>query len=359
MPLNLIDTSESLVKYLSSEGLAQNGGVCAIDTEDDSLHRYRESLCLIQFAAGDDCLLMDPLQIEDLSELGIFLARSIVWMHGADYDMTMLKRQFGTLPTAVFDTQIGARLLGARRFGLADLVKQFFGIELSKSSQKADWGKRPLTPKMVDYALNDVRYLLPMADMIVDQLTQKDRYDWFVESCDAARARVMERGDEFREDAWRIQGSGKFDPRTLACLRALWHWRDGEAEKWDRPSFMVATNRQLIEWSAELAHRRAVELPRHFRPDRIKRFRLMQEELDSLAEPEWPERIKTIRRKHDRSFEQKVEALLKRRDKAATELDIEGSLISSRAVLEALAAGECQPEAVLLSWQRGVLNLPD
>jgi len=122
---------------------------------------------------------------------------------------------------------------------------------------------------------------------------------------------------------------------------------------------MVATNRQLIEWSSELAHRRAVELPRHFRPDRIKRFRLMQEELDSLAEPEWPERIKTIRRKHDRSFEQKVEALLKRRDKAATELDIEGSLISSRAVLESLAAGECQPETVLLSWQRGVLNLPD
>ncbi len=81
-------------------------------------------------------------------------------MHGADYDMTMFKRQFGKLPAVVYDTQIGARLLGVRRFGLGDLVNHYFGVELSKSSQKADWGKRPLSPKMIEYALNDVHYLL-------------------------------------------------------------------------------------------------------------------------------------------------------------------------------------------------------
>jgi ribonuclease D len=356
MPLSLIDQSESLAAYLSADQFQTDNPVCAIDTEADSLHRYRESLCLIQFAAGDDCLLMDPLSIKDLSSLGSFLNRAVVWMHGADYDMTMLRRQFGSLPVKVYDTQIGARLLGARQFGLANLVNQYFAVELSKSSQKADWGKRPLTPKMVEYALNDVRYLLPMAAKIVEDLRARGRYDWFEESCRSARKKVLER-DESREDAWRIQGSGKFDPFSLACLRALWHWRDKEAEAWDRPSFMVATNRQLIEWSSEMARKQAVSLPRHFRTERIKRFRQLRETLEAMPESEWPDRAKVLRRKRDRDFEHKVEALIKRRDQAAETLGIEGSLIASRAVLEGVAADEMDPSEVLLKWQLEVLQL--
>ncbi|MEI7912398.1 MAG: hypothetical protein WCK77_22425 [Verrucomicrobiota bacterium] len=356
MPLTLIDTSEALASYLKTSRLGDAVPVCAIDTEADSLHRYRESLCLIQFAAGEDCLLMDPLAIHDLSALGTFLERAVVWMHGADYDMTMLKRQFGALPAKVYDTQIGARLLGGRRFGLADLVLHYFGIELSKTSQKADWGKRPLTPKMVEYALNDVRYLLPMGDMIVADLHAKGRYSWFEQSCDAARKKVFEREDS-REDAWRIQGAGKFDPRSLACLRALWLWRDNEAAIWDRPSFMVATNRDLIEWSSTLAQRQTIALPRHFRPDRLKRFHQMRETLETLPEPEWPACAKLQRRKRDRDFERKVDHLLGVRDQAATELDIEGSLIASRAALEGVAAGELEPTAVLLPWQLDLLDL--
>jgi ribonuclease D len=355
MPLSLIDNSESLADYLATNGFANGNPLCAIDTEADSLHRYRESLCLIQFAAGEDCLLMDPLAIEDLSALGGFLSRAVVWMHGADYDMTMLKRQFGELPTKVYDTQIGARLLGARRFGLADLVLQYFGVELSKSSQKADWGKRPLTPKMVEYALNDVRYLLPMAAKIVADLQAAGRYEWFEESCVSARRKVLER-DESREDAWRIQGSGKFDPFTLACLRALWQWRDKEAEMWDRPSFMVATNRQLIEWSSDLARKQPVSLPRHFRSDRVKRFRQLIDSLEALPESEWPARAKVIRRKRDQDFERKVDILLKKRDKAAESLAIEGSLIASRSVLESVAADEVTATEVLLNWQLEVLG---
>ena len=356
MPLTLIDTPEVLATYLNTSLLGKGHPLCAIDTEADSLHRYRESLCLIQFAAGEDCLLMDPLAIQDLSALGDFLRRAVVWMHGADYDMTMLKRQFGDLPAKVYDTQIGARLLGGRRFSLADLVLHYFGIELSKTSQKADWGKRPLTPKMVEYALNDVRYLLPMADMIVAELHAKGRYDWFEESCQSARKKVLEREDS-REDAWRIQGSGKFDPYTLACLRSLWQWRDKEAALWDRPSFMVATNRQLIEWSSALAQRQPLDLPRHFRPDRVKRVRQLLETVATLPESEWPACAKLQRRKRDRDFERKVEALLRTRDMAAAELDIEGSLIAPRAALESLAADEAEPRALLLSWQLAILNL--
>ncbi len=357
MPDHIIDTSEALASHLekSRSGAAQP--VCAIDTEADSLHRYRESLCLVQFADRDDCVLIDPLAIDGLSSLDSYLRDAVVWMHGADYDMTMLKRQFGELPAVVYDTQIGARLLGARRYGLGDLVLHYFGVELSKSSQKADWGKRPLSPKMVEYALNDVRYLLEMGDQIVAGLRETGRYDWFEESCLAARRRVLERDDDAREESWRIQGSGGFDPHVLACLRALWHWRDAEAKTWDRPSFMVAPNRTLIEWSLDLAAGKKITLPRHYRNDRVKRFGEMLEALNALDRSEWPARAQGKRRKRDKNFDRRMDELLKARDNIATELDLESSLFAPRSTLESIAANEVRPSEVLLSWQRACLGL--
>jgi ribonuclease D len=230
--------------------------------------------------------LIDPLAIEDLSAMGAYLAEATVWMHGADYDMTMFKRQFGALPPVVYDTQIGARLLGVRRFGLGDLVSRYFGIDLSKSSQKADWGKRPLSPKMIEYALNDVRYLLEMGDIIVAELKTLGRHEWFAESCAAARQRVLDR-DDSKEENWRIQGSGKLERFGLVCLRALWHWRDAEAKAWDRPAFMVAPNRQLLEWSNDLANRKNISLPHHFRPARVQRFHAAVENSTAISNARW------------------------------------------------------------------------
>ena len=354
----MIDTTERLISHLEISRQASASPICAIDTEADSLHRYRESLCLIQFADRENRVLIDPLAITDLSPLGEYLSVATVWMHGADYDMTMFKRQFGTLPALVYDTQIGARLLGARKFGLGDLVNQYFGVELCKSSQKADWGKRPLSDIMVEYALNDVHYLLDMGDMIVAGLKEKGRYEWFEESCLAARQKVLDR-DETKEEVWRISGSGKLDSCGLNYLRALWHWRDAEAEAWDRPSFMVVPNRQLLEWSIDLAAAKRIEFPPHYRPDRVKRLQEALAAADALPESERPARPPSKRQKRDPEFEVKVDALIKTREQVAAELDIEGSLIAPRAVLEALALGSAEPAAVLLKWQRECLGMAD
>ncbi len=351
----MIDNTESLIRLLETARKESDPPVCAVDTEADSLHRYRESLCLIQFATRGEAVLIDPLTMDDLSPLWDYLRGATVWMHGADYDMTMFKRQFGDLPAVVYDTQIGARLLGARRFGLSDLVQGYFGVELSKSSQKADWGKRPLSAKMIEYALNDVNYLLEMGDRIVEGLRDAGRYDWFEESCVAARRKVLER-DEGKDEIWRVQGSGKLDRFGLACLRALWNWRDAEARSWDRPSFMVVTNRQLLEWAMELAGGRNITLPRHFRPDRVKRFRSAVAAIESIPESDWPEKPSGKRRKRDRDFERRVDALIRQRDQVAAKLDIEGSLIASRAVLELIAAGDATPSDLLLGWQCACLE---
>lgn len=351
----MVSSRAALVELLDSVR-SSGSGPCAIDTEADSLHRYRESLCLVQFACGGIHELIDPLAIGDMSPLVAYLADSEAWMHGADYDMTMLQRELGVVPAAVWDTQIGARLLGFRRFGLADLVAHYFGVVLSKSSQKADWGKRPLSEKMVEYALNDVRYLLPMGERIVGDLRERGRHAWFVESCEAARRRVLER-DETREEPWRIQGCGRLDRRGLAFLKAIWEWRDQEAKAWDRPCFMVAPNKELIEWSLELAANRKIGLPRHFRSDRRSRLLAAIEQARQLGPEDWPERPRSRRRKRDPLFEKRLDALVKQRNASAEAHDLDPSLIAPRMALETLAAEEAAPEDLLLAWQRSCLGI--
>ena len=126
----------------------------AVDTEGDSLHCYFEKLCLIQIGLPDQDVLLDPLEELDFTRLSAILRQKKIILHGCDFDLRMLRRGIQFVPGEVFDTYIAARLIGLKEVGLASLVKQFFGIELPKSSQKANWARRPLTPAMLEYATN-------------------------------------------------------------------------------------------------------------------------------------------------------------------------------------------------------------
>jgi ribonuclease D len=352
----MIDDSTQLHELLERITIPSKG-VCAIDTEADSLHRHKESLCLIQLSAAGENVLIDPLAISDLSPLIDYLCSCEVWMHGADYDMTILKREYARMPKAVWDTQIGARLLGVKKFGLADLIEHWFGVSLCKSSQKADWGKRPLTTKMQEYAVNDVAYLDSLAECIVEELQLKGRYDWFVQSCHAARQKVLDR-DESRDEQWRINGSGKLSSRALAYLRELWQWRDVEAEEWDKPCFMVLNNKELIVWAETLANDEEVDLPKHHqRSNRLKRYYEAVARARALSDEECPEKTKIKRRRKDTAFEKIVDNFMDRRNKAAALLDIDPSLIISRSVAELIASNEVTVDESLLPWQKEQLGL--
>ena len=351
----MISTRAELVALL--DDLSTGSGACpGIDLEADNLHRYAEQLCLIQMTDGQRFELVDPLVIEDLDPLKNFLQGATIWMHGADFDMTLMRREFGILPKMIFDTQIAARLLGVRKFSYANLVGQYFEVQLSKSSQKENWGQRPLPAKMCEYALNDVRYLLPLAERLETELHEKGRYSWFLESCEAAMDRVRERDGE-REDPWRIQGAGKLDRRGLGCLRTLWEWRDREACEWDRPAFMVARNKLLIEWSLAIVKGEPLEFPKYIRGRRQRRLEVAIAKARTLPESEWPERPKGRRRRWDDSQEAEYARHAKKRDEVAGELDIDPSVLASRAVLERLIWREEEPERLLLPWQREVMGL--
>ena len=329
-----------------------NSEYLGLDLEADSLFRFQEKICLLQMTDGERSVLVETLDV-DLSDLANHLLGREVWLHGADYDMALMKRAWGGLPIKIWDTQIGARLLGSRKFGYAALVEEFFGVVLPKGSQKADWGQRPLPERMAQYALNDVKFLIPLARKIQERLHELGRFSWFEESCDWERARALERVDN-REEAWRIKGSGKLDRRTLAHLKEVWSWREAEALKWNRPSFMVAGNKDLLTWSAASAAGERLNFSKSMRPDRRRRLLERLEKLVEIPESDWPEKIRAPRRTRDREREKEVDLLLARREKKAEELGIEPAVLGSRASYEALAAGDGER---LMKWQKSVMEI--
>src|SRR5436309_694702 len=131
--------------------LVERNARVAVDIEADSLHCYREKLCLLQVSLPEGDFLIDPLAGINLSLLAALLAKKEIVLHGADYDLRMLRRGLAFQPARVFDTMIAARLLGLREFSYAALVERYFDIQLTKGSQKANWAQRPLSSQMERY----------------------------------------------------------------------------------------------------------------------------------------------------------------------------------------------------------------
>jgi ribonuclease D len=328
----------------------------AVDTEADSLHCYFEKLCLIQLAFEDCDYLVDPLAPLDLQPLCAVLAEKEIVLQGMDFDLRLLGRALNFVAREVFDTVIAARLLGLREFSLAALVQQFFGVTLPKGSQKANWARRPLPPVMEEYAKNDTHFLLPLAAKLEAQLQVRGRTEWFRQSCQRALEQVAVQRDRDPEEAWRIAGSGTLAGRTAALLRALWRWRDREAQQADRPSFHILQNSLLLSAAESFA---AGEVPefRHFSERRRRGFLAAAREALDLPESEWPQRRPRADKPRSRDFDQRVEELKRRRDTRAQELELEASFIAPRSALEAIAADETRTDSVLVEWQRELLNI--
>ena len=113
-------------------------------------------------------------------------------------------------------------MTGIREFSLAALVKRYFDVELAKGSQKANWAQRPLSAKMAEYASNDTRYLLPLAECLEKELELHGRMDWFRQSCQRALEFAAIDRERDVDEAWRISGAGALRGQASAVLRELW-----------------------------------------------------------------------------------------------------------------------------------------
>ncbi len=231
----------------------------AVDTESNSLHAFRERVCLIQFSTPSADYIVDPLALPDLTALAPFFANAGIEkvFHAAEGDLLGLGRDFPFVFANIFDTMSAARTLGWTHVGLAAVLKAEFDVTLSKKHQRADWGRRPLQPEMLDYARLDTHYLIALRARLHPALVASGHWPEALEDFERV-ARVRPTPLIPTQDPmafWRVKGARSLPARTAAVLQAVFAYRQAEAERTDQPPFRVMGEESLLEL--------ALRIPQH------------------------------------------------------------------------------------------------
>jgi ribonuclease D len=219
----------------------------AVDTEANSLHAFREQVCLIQLSTAKKDYLLDPLTLQDLSILKpIFSDAKIEKIfHAADYDLMGLKRDFGIIVNSLFDTMQAARMLGYQQVGLEAMLGEKFNVTINKRYQKVDWAHRPLPPEWLDYASQDSHHLIALRDVLKAELLAKGLWDLACE--EFVRLSRPNGTTENHTPAWQhVSGWQKMTGQQLAILNELCIWRTTAAQNLNRPVFKTLGDNTLV-----------------------------------------------------------------------------------------------------------------
>lgn len=335
-----LDTAEDTSRFLRS---IEDVDLIALDTEGASFHRFVDRIYLLQLSTRDRTAVIDPLPIGAPKELSKLLEDPNVEVvfHDADYDLRLLRQDYGWQVRNIFDTRVAAQLLGIRAFGLAALLEKYFGVKLDKKHQRADWSMRPLTADMLEYAAQDTMHLLGLRDHLAENLKRAGRWSWARE--EFVRLEQTRWQEEDESTAFlRIKGSRDLSRRELAVLRELVNWRNEVARRADRATFRVLGNDPLFDIARlRPTTREALAgikgMPRSMleraAPDILEAVKRGV----ALPDAELPRFPKAIRWERDPEFDARAAALRTVRDTAATRLDMDPGVLCSRDRLEAVA----------------------
>lgn len=235
-PGTLIQTKQDLLNLVH---LGLQSDAIALDTEFVWERTYYPQLGLIQMAlSNEDCFLIDPLAIGDLSALGKLLShRGVVKIfHDAPQDLCILHRVTGAIPQNIFDTRLAAGFADLQAtLSLSSLVKELLEIELSKEETRTNWLNRPLSHEQVEYGLNDVRYLRAVRVLLLSRIIGPKIKSWLQEELNLlnnpASYNCENKGNRYKK----IRGYGNLDRQGMAILKNLTTWREGMAKKKNRP----------------------------------------------------------------------------------------------------------------------------
>ncbi len=369
MPENLrpewINTAEGVRR--AAELCAANGHF-ALDTEADSMHSYFHKVCLIQITAAGQHLVIDPLALEpsDLAPLWKVVGdpSTPVLMHGADYDVRILDRDYGARVGGLQDTQIMAQLLGEEKTGLAALLDKELDVRLDKRYQRADWGRRPLKAAQLAYAAADTAYLGDLTGRLRSRLEELGRWGWAEEefrSLENVR-HVSPEPDPVAFE--RIKGARALRGADRDRIFSLHRWRDRKARALDVPPFKILGNLQLMllaqEPPADLTELGKIE---GIGPRAVRRWG--RELLRCLDRPQRaPEWVRIPRdAKVEPAVRRRIKRLLAARDEKAAALSLQGGLLCPRVCMDAVAtrAPLCSTvddlaDAGLKGWRLEVLG---
>lgn len=351
MDYTYIDTPEGLRAMVAR---LRDLPLVAADTEAAGYHRYFDRLSLVQLSSRDEHFLVDPQAVTDLLPLAELFEDPLIEtiFHDADYDLRILDRDAGLRVIGLFDTQIAAAFLGERSLGLGSIVEKYLGLKLPKEFQRADWGERPLSEGMKQYAATDTAHLPELRDRLVEALEKRGRMEWAREEFTRREQTRWTEPEEGREAFLKMKGARDLTSRGLAILRELYEWREGVAKERDQATFRVLGNQALLEMSASppdserelskytglsegMAQRRGREI--------MAAVRRGQEVPDGSL-PRFPPAKRWDR---DPDFDARVDALKNARNRQAEVLDLDGGFLMSRALLEEVARARPNSEAEL------------
>lgn len=359
---------EMIIDQASLQRMAERLGrekILAFDLEADSMHHYREQVCLLQASSGKENFIIDPLVCSDLSPLApLFADPSIVKVfHGADYDVRMLNRGFGIEINSLFDTMVACQFLGEPAVGLAAVLKKRFNVELDKKYQQADWSRRPLSAEMLDYAAKDTTLLIPLYGQLVSELSAKGRLSWVDEECELlSRVRMSEKGDE--PFSLRFKGASRLKGESLALLEELLRFRDEESQRRDLPPFKILGNETIRELTermpvepADLSgiHGLSPKLLDRYGKGILGAVRRAKDMPPHLL-PVFP---RARRQERSRQQETRLKKLKDWRTQKAAELGIDPGIMANNALLEGLADTpplRIEEVSGIKEWQKSVFG---
>ena len=242
----LVEQPDQLLEWLDKH---QRFGV---DTEFMRERTFFSELCLIQIAAAEDIFCVDPLAGNAMHEFWKSMCQRTWVLHSARQDVEVIYQTATRMPTSIFDTQIAAGLLGyPPQMGYGNLVQELFDVELPKTHTRANWAARPLPDKFLDYAAEDVEYLLPAYEILAERLEQKGRLGW----AEADSLMLLDPAlyDIDPDQAIsRLRGARNLRGRRRAVAIRLTAWRESEALKRNRPRQWILRDSIIVDIAQRL-----------------------------------------------------------------------------------------------------------
>lgn len=352
-----IDTAAALTDF-SAE--LQGSEWLAVDTEFMRERTYYPQLCLVQIANEELAACIDPLAIEDLTPLldRLYQGETAKLFHAAGQDLEIFHYLRGDLPQPLFDTQLGAGLIGhGQQVSYAAAVEKSLGVQLEKSQSRTDWTQRPLSEAQVEYALDDVRHLGPLYMEQREQLVRLGRDGWLEE--DFERMCRPETYAPDPENAWkRLRSIGELQEADLPIAQALANWREQRAMRIDRPRRWVLADEVVLRLAAAApATRRELENIEGMPPKIIERQgEALLEAIETARElPRelWPEPLRLM--PLDSPQKKAVKRLMNETRETAEREGMDPGLLATRKDVTALVLG-ARDLAVLRGWREDLLG---
>jgi len=244
----LIQTRPQLERYLKT---INGDSRIAIDTEFKRVNTYYPKLCLVQIATSHFAECIDVLSINDLEPLfeKLYHNKTEWVVHSARQDIEALYHLSKRIPSSLFDTQIAASLLNyPLQISYQALTEILQGVQLDKSFTRFDWTTRPLPANVIEYALDDVRYLLPNFEKLKHELTISKKIQWLDEETRFLLDHELYE-PSIEQICYKTKGLSRLVKEFQDKAIKLAAWRENNAKQKNKPRKWIMSDEKLIDYA--------------------------------------------------------------------------------------------------------------